>query len=220
MQRASGYLVASVLWGLNIPLTSRLLHSFDPFWLAPCRHVVAATVLGAWVWATLGRAQLGCPIALRRVAVMSLAVAGFLVLFNVGLMLSSPVTAAAVLAGSPVYVAVVSRLMTGARLEPGFWGATLLTLLGTGIALSSRVQASDLGSSGSSGSSRGGEVLIVLAVACWTAYSLLSQRWFAADVAQLRRTWLTAAAAVPWLVGVWLLARRTCSPAASTWQRW
>jgi hypothetical protein len=43
---------------------------------------------------------------------------------------SGPLTVAALSAGSPVYVAVVSRLMTGARLERGFWGATVLTLVG------------------------------------------------------------------------------------------
>lgn len=201
MSRLNGYLVASLLWGLNIPLTSRLLHSFDPFWLAPCRHVLASAVLGAWVWATLGRAELRAPIALWRIAVMSLAVCGFLVLFNLGLMLSSPVNAAAVIAGSPVYVAVVSRLMTGSRLQPGFWGATVLTLLGTGIALRDRLHDGT-----GLAAWRGGELLIVLAVASWTAYSILSQRWFAPGVAQLRRTWLTALGAVPWLLLIWWAA--------------
>lgn len=204
MQRhtLNGFLVASLLWGLNIPLSNQLLRSFDPFWLASSRHLVAGLILGAWVWATLGRKQLLSPIALPRVALMSLAVAGFLVLFNLGLMLSSPINAAAVLAGSPVVVAVVSKLMTGARLERGFWGALVLTLLGAGIALQGRAEAS-----GVAAPWRGGEVLIALAVASWTAYSILSQRWFPQDVAQLRRTWLTAAGAVPWLFAVWLLAR-------------
>jgi drug/metabolite transporter (DMT)-like permease len=202
MRNLNGYLVASLLWGLNIPLSNQLLHSFDPFWLAACRHTVAVLILGAWVWAALGRGQLRSPIALPRVAVMSLAVAGFLVLFNLGLMLSSPINAAAVLAASPVVVALVSWLMTGARLERGFWGALLLALLGAGIALQGRALTGT-----AAGSWRGGEVLIALAVASWTAYSILSQRWFAKDVDQLRRTWLTSTGAVLWLFAVWLLAR-------------
>jgi drug/metabolite transporter (DMT)-like permease len=201
MKNVHGYLVASLLWGLNIPMMDRLLRAFDPFWLAPCRQLVAAAVLGLWVWATLGRAQLASPLALWRVAVMSAAVAGFLVLFNLGLKTSSPINTAAVMAGSPVYVAVVSRLMTGARLQRGFWGATLLTLLGAGLALQGRLQGGTLQAW------RGGELLIVGAVASWTVYTLLSQRWFAADVPQLRRTWLTTVGAVPWLLGVWVLAR-------------
>lgn len=197
----NGYLVAAVLWGLNIPMMSHLLKGFDPFWLAPTRQAVAAAVLALWVGATLGWRQLASPLPLWRVMVMSAAVAGFLVLFNLGLMLSSPINTAAVIAGSPVYVAVVSRLMTGARLERGFWGATVLTLLGAGIALQGRLQGA------SAPAWRGGELLIVGSVASWTVYTLLSQRWFAADVPQLRRTWVTTLGAVPWLLGVWALAR-------------
>ena len=202
MNLLNGYLVASVLWGLNIPMMTRLLQGFDPLWLAPTRQVVAASVLGLWVWATLGRRQLGSPLALWRVMVMSAAVAGFLVLFNLGLLFSSPINAAAMIAGSPVYVAVVSRVMTGARLQRGFWGATALTLLGAGLALQGRLQGA-----GVSVAWRGGELLIVGAVCSWTVYTLLSQRWFAADVPQLRRTWLTTLGAVPWLLLAWGVAR-------------
>ena len=88
-----------------------------------------------------GPAQLRSPIALWRVVVLSLCVAGFLVLYNLGLFYTHPMTVAALSAGSPVYVAVVSRVMTGSRLERGFWGATLLTLVGAGIAISGRARA-------------------------------------------------------------------------------
>lgn len=201
MSRFNGYIVASVFWGLNIPMTHLLLRSFDPFWLSPVRHLLASLILGALVWATLNRGQLRSPIPLWRLLVMGCGVAGFLVLFNVALTLGDPIRAAAVIAGSPVYVAVVSRWMTGARLEPGFWGATLLTLVGSGIALTSRA------SSTTAAAWPGSELLIVLAVASWTVYSILAQRWFAPEVAQLRRTWLTALAAVPVLLACWALAR-------------
>ena len=205
MNLLNGYLVASVLWGLNIPMMTRLLQGFDPLWLAPTRQVVAAAVLGLWVWGTLGRTQLRSPLALWRVMVMSAAVAGFLLLFNLGLQFSSPINAAAMIAGSPVYVAVVSRVMTGARLQRGFWGATALTLLGASLALQGRLQGA--GGPGGPGVWRGGELLIVGAVCSWTVYTLLSQRWFAADVPQLRRTWLTTLGAVPWLLLAWGVAR-------------
>lgn len=198
----AGYLMASLAWGLNIPLTGQLLQSFDPFWLTPWRQLLSALFLGAWVLATLGRAQMSSPIALGRVAMLGAMVAGFLMLFNLALQLGHPLSAAAVIAGSPVYVAVVNRLMTGARLERGFWGATTLTLLGAGIALMGRIDGSGGGLSW-----RGGELLIVPAVACWTVYTMLSQRWFPAEVPQLRRTYLAMVAAVPWVVLAWLLAR-------------
>ncbi len=197
-----GYLLASVLWGLNIPLTVELLRHFDPFWVSPPRYAIASLALGLIVAVTLGPARLRSPIALPRLAAMGLGVALFLVFYNLGLRYSDALTAAAVTAGSPVYVAVVSRMMTGARLERGFWGATLLTLVGTAIAIWGRARAG-----GSELHLQGGEPLLVLAIASWTAYSIVAQRWFTADTPQLRRTFLSSVAAIPWLLLFWTAAR-------------
>ena len=208
------YAVASVLWGLNLPLSAALLQHFDPFWVSPLRYAVAALLLGGLLVAAHGPQQLRCPIPLWRVAVLSLCVAAFLVLYNLGLHRTHPMTVAALSAGSPVYVAVVSRVMTGARLERGFWGATTLTLLGAGIAISgrARVGGSAGGSAGGGGggagfSLHGGELLVVLAICSWTVYSILAQRWFAPSTPQLRRTYLTTIGALPWLLLFWALAR-------------
>ncbi len=198
------YLAASVLWGLNLPLTAALLEHFDPFWISPLRYAVATLLLGALLAASLGVPQLRSPIPLWRVAVLSLCVAGFLVLYNLGLHRTHPMTVAALSAGSPVYVAVVSRLMTGARLERGFWAATALTLIGAGIAIGGRAQAGIPGTAlATAFSPRGGEVLVVLAICSWTAYSILAQRWFAPETTQLRRTYLTTFGAMPWLLLFW-----------------
>ncbi len=196
------YLVASVLWGLNIPLTATLLKSFDPFWISPCRYVLASLVLGVLVWASFGARQLHSPITSGRLAIMSLSVAAFLLFFNLGLSYTQPITAAAITAGSPVYVAVVSRMMTGARLEKGFWGATFLTIVGAAIAIYGRA-----GATGQGIKLQGGEFLLVLALASWTAYSILAQRWFTPDTPALRRTYLSSLGAVPWLLMFWVLAR-------------
>lgn len=201
-----GYLAATVLWGLNLPLTAALLGHFDPFWLSPLRYGVATLLLGAMLVLSLGPRQLRLPIPLWRVAVMSLCVAGFLVLYNLGLYRTHPMTVAALSAGSPVYVAVVSRLMTGARLERGFWGATLLTLIGAGIAISGRARAGGP-AAGAAFTLQGGELLVVLAICSWTAYSILAQRWFAPDTPQLRRTYLSTIGAMPWLLLFWGAAR-------------
>ena len=204
-----GYLAASLLWGLNLPLSAALLKHFDPFWVSPLRYVIATGLLGLMLAASVGPRHWRSPIPLWRVAVLSLFVAGFLVLYNLGLYRSHPMTVAALSAGSPVYVAVVSRLMTGARLERGFWGATLLTLLGAGIAISGRAQA--LAAAGGAAapalSLQGGELMVVASICSWTAYSILAQRWFAPTTSQLRRTFLTTVGAVPWLLAVWALAR-------------
>ena len=206
-----GYLIASVLWGLNLPLSAALLQHFDPFWISPLRYAVAAVLLGGLLAASRGVRQLRSPIPLWRIAVLSLCVASFLVLYNLGLYRTHPMTVAALSAGSPVYVAVVSRLMTGARLERGFWGATALTLVGAGIAVQGRAQAgAGAGAGAAAGAAQalqGGELLVVLAICSWTAYSILAQRWFAPETPQLRRTYLTTIGALPWLLLFWAGAR-------------
>ena len=209
-----GYLFASVLWGLNLPLSAALLRHFDPFWVSPLRYVVATVLLGGMVLASVGPAQLRSPIPLWRVAVLSLCVAGFLVLYNLGLFYTHPMTVAAISAGSPVYVAVVSRVMTGARLERGFWGATVLTLIGAGIAVAGRAKAAAAAAvtAGTTAAApafslQGGVLLVVLAICCWTAYSILAQRWFRPGTSQLQRTYLTTVGALPWLLLFWALAR-------------
>ena len=193
------FLFASVFWGLNIPLTAALLTVFDPFWLALVRYVIAASLLGTLVAVSLGPRALRPPIAVWRVGIMGLCVSLFLVSFTVGLMLTHPVTAAAVMAGSPVYVALVSRVMNGTGLARGFVPATLLTISGAAIAISGRAEAGF--------NFRGGELLLVASLASWTTYSIFAQRWFLSGVPQLRRTWLGAAAAIPWLGVFWVIAR-------------
>jgi len=201
------YLAACLLFGLNLPLSAELLKHFDPFWVSPLRYLVSAAMLGGMLLLSLGPRQLRSPIPLWRVAVLSLCVAAFLVLYNLGLYRSGPLTVAAISAGSPVYVAVVSRLMTGARLERGFWGATVLTLVGAGIAISGRARAVTPDGVEVAFSLQGGEILVVLGICSWTAYSILAQRWFEPGTPQLRRTFLTTVGALPWLLLFWAGAR-------------
>ena len=196
-----------LLFGLNLPLSAELLKHFDPFWLSPLRYLVSSLMLAGMLLVSVGPRQLRSPIPLWRVAVLSLCVAAFLVLYNLGLYRSGPLTVAAISAGSPVYVAVVSRLMTGARLERGFWGATVLTLVGAGIAISGRAGTATPEGVEAAFSLQGGEILVVLGICSWTAYSILAQRWFEPGTPQLRRTFLTTVGALPWLLLFWAGAR-------------
>ncbi|MFO1196645.1 MAG: DMT family transporter [Burkholderiaceae bacterium] len=192
------YLFAAVSWGMNIPLTTVLFRTIDPFALAPLRVAAAAAVLAAIALLTTGPGALRLPIRAGRLALMTLAMASFFSLYNLGLLYTNTITAAALMAGGPVYSAVTLRLATGQRLEPGFWGAAVLTLLGGGIAVWGR--ASD---SGQGLVLQGGEPLIVLSFACWTLYSVFAQRWFDPQVTQIRRTFAALAGSVAWLLVVW-----------------
>ncbi|MFZ9406685.1 MAG: DMT family transporter [Burkholderiaceae bacterium] len=198
----AAYFGACVFWGMNVPLTTALFDSIDPFWLAFFRQSVAMVLMASLLVFTAGASQLKSPIALWRVLIMSLCISSFFICYNLGLQRTNTITAAAIMAGSPVYGALVGRLLFGVRLERGFWGAMTLTVLGAGIAIWGRA-----GASGQGLDLRGGEILIVLAYFSWATYTFLSVRWFPVEVPQLRRTYLTSIGALPWLLSFFFLAQ-------------
>ncbi len=194
------YLFACLFWGANLPLTARMFTAFDPFFMGPVRVGLAFCVLWAlWRWQREPDAP-ALGLTPGRHALMSGLMAAFFVLYNLGLKYTHPITAAAIIAGTPVFAALTMRVSIGARLEKGFAGAAALTLVGAGIAIYGR--ASD---TGQGLALQGGEPLLVLALVCWTQYSIYAQRFFATGVSQLRRTLAAITGALPWMVGSWLL---------------
>lgn len=191
------YLSAAFFWGMNIPMTKVLLDTFDPMFLAAIRTLIASAVLFAVVLATEGRHALRPGIGLRQWLLCTVAFAGFLVLYNLGLRFTEPVTAAAIMAGTPVYAAICLRLFTGARLVRGFGPAAALTVTGGLVA----VFGPSLGA-GLSGL-HGGEGLIILSFVCWNLYTLASQRWFAPGVSQIARTGYGLLGAGLWAAIAW-----------------
>src|SRR5690606_37055244 len=151
---------------------------FDPFLLALLRVMIASLVLAAAVGLSLGWSRLAIPLGLGRFVAMTAAMAGFFMFYNLGLRFTNTITAAAIMAGAPVYAAITMRLAVGAPLERGFWTAASLTIVGAGIAVWSRSEGDGL-------RLQGGELLIILSFVCWTLYSLSAQRWFAPDTPQL-----------------------------------
>jgi drug/metabolite transporter (DMT)-like permease len=194
------YAFAAISWGANLPLTALLFSAFDPFFMTAIRVALAVGVL--WLISQARRDPAAPPLGLgfRRHALMSGSAAAFFVLYNLGLKYTHPITAAAIIAGSPVVAAATMRVVTGARLEPGFAGAAVLTLLGAGIAIWGRASASGQGLH-----LEGGEPLLVLALVSWTLYSIYAQRFFSPGVSQLRRTLAGLSGALPWMFGCWLL---------------
>jgi drug/metabolite transporter (DMT)-like permease len=192
---------SAVFWGMNVPMTTRMFATWDAYFLAPARLVIASAVLALLVLLTRGARELAWPVGPGRALLIALPMAAFFVSYNLGLQYSNPITAAAVMAGAPVYAAITLRVLTGARLERGFAPAAVLTGIGAWIAIQGRP-----GMAGAGFGFGGGELLIVLAFTCWNVYTIASQRWFPPETAQLRRTYVASVASLPWLVGAWLLA--------------
>lgn len=177
-----------------------LFRSFDAFFLTALRSAIATAVLVVMLFAVRPwPARLG--ISPRRLAWLSFTLAVFFVLYNLGLLFTDPITAAAVMAGAPVYAALTLRLTGGSGLGPGFGLAAVMTMLGAGVAVWGKS-----GGATAAPSIHGGEVFFVASFVCWNLYSLFAQRWFAPEVGQLQRVTIAMGVAAVWLAAFWLLA--------------
>ena len=149
-----------------------------------------------------GPASLRVRVPPGRWLLMCFVMAAFYTTYNISLAHTHPITASALLAGSPVYAAVLLWLLTRKPLVRGFGGAAALTMLGGAVAVFGKSvttgQAMEL---------RGGEPLVIFSLCCWTLYSYLAQRWFAPSVTQLQRTFLSMVGALFWLLVSWALMR-------------
>lgn len=200
----ASYLLASVFWGMNIPFTAVLFRTFDPFFMAVVRVALAVALLAVIVALTLGPRALAVPMRALHFALMTFAMAGFFVFYNLALRYTNAITVAALMAGAPVYAAVTMRVVAGARLERGFAVAATLTLVGAAVTIAGRASET-----GERLHIEGGEPLIVISLVCWALYSLGAQRWFDPSVPQLRRTYVSTLGTTAWLAVCWWALRGT-----------
>ena len=184
-----GVLLTAIGWGSMVPLTSLLLTSLPPFLIAATRYTAAVPVLAVLIAIMEEGAILPLSLPWRRVLMLGgLGIAGFATCYTFGIWYSGPITAAAILAGGPVVAAVMDRVMAGRRVTRRALAAIVLTVAGGLMVAVARPQ-SNLGT-------HGGEVLLVLGLACWTWYSMKAQAWLAPlGIGQLRLTMVTSAAA-------------------------
>ena len=115
----AAFLVTTMFWGANLPLTTILLRAFDPFWLTLWRLVLATTALAAVVWVSEGRAALRVGISWPRFVLLGLSLSAFFIDYNLALRFTNTITAAAVMAGAPIYAVITLWLVTRAPAERG-----------------------------------------------------------------------------------------------------
>lgn len=196
----SAFLITSIFWGANVPVTAVLFGTFDPYWMQIWRVLIGTVALAAIVVALQGVKALAIPISAGRFVMLGLGISLFLLVYNVGLRYTNAITAAAVMVGSPVYTALFLRAFNGTPFDKGFWVAALLTAIGGTIAVLGRADAAGL-------SLQGGEPLIALSVVFWALYSLAAQKWFVSAETQIRRTYVSTLSAVGCSVVLWSLCR-------------
>ena len=185
----AGVLLTSLGWGSMVPLTSLLLASLPPFLIAATRYTAAVPVLAILIAVLEEGAILPLELPWWRILTLgALGIGGFATCFTFGIWYSGPITAAAILATGPVVAALMDRVIAGRQVTRRALAAIVLTVLG-GLMVA-------VGRPESSAGVHGGEILLVLGLACWTWYSMKAQAWLAPlRIGQLRLTMVTSGAA-------------------------
>ncbi|MCP5264858.1 MAG: DMT family transporter [Burkholderiaceae bacterium] len=191
------FMFAALVWGMNVPVSAELFRTFDPYWISAVRTMVSIAVLGLMLLVPAMGGWKRSGITPVRFLVVTFSLASFFVLYNLGLSATHPITAAAVMAGAPVYAALTARAF-GSPLARGFWGAAAMTAIGATIAVTGRSGVSTSGFG-----FQGGEPVLLLSFVGWNVYSILAQRWFAKDVSQLQRTFTMMIGALGWVLLAW-----------------
>ena len=170
----SGLLLLALLWGTMVPSVAHLLLTWDPYFVAAFRYIGAVPLMWAAVALMKGR---GDPVPSANVRpgwrLWPLGIIGigvYATVFTVGVQHCHPVTAAVLSATSPAIAAIVDRIIFRLPIDRRMIPAILLAIIGSALT------TVHFGS-GEAFDFRGGEILIIIAMGCWSWYSTAAQRW-------------------------------------------
>lgn len=194
-----GLLVAAFGWGSQIPVLNLLFARWDPYFLAAARYVLAVPPLLAILLALEPSGSILRPLRDGRIWLLGLALGAFVPLYTLGVAHADPNTAAIVGSTGPAVAAIVGWACFGLPFDRSMVPAIVLAMAG-GILATYNPSAA-----GGAFDLRGGELLILLASACWAWYSLAAQRWLA-SWSQLRISCITMVPGAVVSVAVYLAA--------------
>lgn len=194
----SALLITVLLWGSMLPVLDVLLRQYDPFTLNAARYVLAIPLSLTMLRLAEAGPLLPRGVSIPRVLYLGGGIAGFVTLFNFGIIYSDTVTAIAIMSSGPVVAHLVARFGFGEAPVPGIMPALAASFAGGMLAML------DLSGSGFDFGFGGGEPLLVAATGCWAWYSLAAQRWMQ-GLSQLRITGLTVPAAGLWVFAAYLV---------------
>jgi drug/metabolite transporter (DMT)-like permease len=124
--------------------------------------------------------------------------AGFSVLYTVGIQFSHPVTAAVILTCGPIVASLMAKMLYRTPLDRALLLALPVTI-GGAIMVAVGAPGRGLEHAGFGG----GEILLVIAQVCWNWYSMKGQQWLA-GMGQLRLSATTTSVATLWLFALYL----------------
>lgn len=195
-------LFAVIVWGVNFPVLKTALTAMHPHVLNVFRFLVSAVALGALYAVRTDTWKNGfwAPLRTRAVQIVTLGLLGYVlyqISFIVGIDHTSAGNAALIMAASPLWTAVLSRLAGYERLSKLAWSGLALSLLGTGLVVAAGATDIELGGS------LFGNLLMLLASVLWGAYTAFNKA-VVHDVSPTGATFFGILVALPFLIGIGL----------------
>jgi drug/metabolite transporter (DMT)-like permease len=168
----AGLLLLAILWGTMVPTITHLLKTWDPLFLAALRYLGGGPALLPVVWLMRPATGAARPVAAWRLGLLGIiGISAYAGLYTLGVAHSNPVTAAILSTASPAVATVTDRVIFGRRLDRRMIPGLVLAMCGCVLA------TVDFSRAGSPFDLRGGEILILAAIGCWSWYSSAAQRW-------------------------------------------
>jgi drug/metabolite transporter (DMT)-like permease len=210
---ACGALVfTSLLWGSMVPLTAVALAGYDIYLLSAIRYTIGVAVLIGVMLLFDRRIAHFHRLPWRRIVICGIAAGMFVTLATISIALSDPITVSAMFAAAPLVAVLMARMEQHVSLSrPVVIGLVAAVVGGILVAL---------GQPGAAGEEfglklNGAEIIIIVAMAVWTWYSLKTQKWLApTGLSQIQLTVLTLAFAtlLLWIIYAGALAVGAIEP--------
>lgn len=197
-------LITVVIWGLNFPIIKVALGPMPPFVVNALRFTVSAAVLGV-LYAVKLRTRPGGfwgPMRAHGRTIIGLGLLGYVgyqFLFIVGVNATSAGSASLIVSSSPVWTAVLARVLGFERVPLGAWGGLALSVAGTALVVLAGAGAVSL----TEDTLFGNGLLLVGAVA-WAGYTVLSRPILETDVSATGLAFFGILIALPLLWGLGL----------------
>lgn len=185
-------LLVCLIWGLNFSVTKLALAQIPPLPFTAVRFIISSLLL----WAILRVAEPG--VAQSREGLKTLIVLGLVgntfyqLLFTLGLDQTAATNSALILSTVPTVVALFAGALGLERITRRMWCGIALGTLGVVLVIATRGVGFELGT-------LVGDILTVLAVLCWSAYTVGLRR-VPPGISPLRVTTITTIAGTPGLV--------------------
>ncbi len=189
-----------LVWGVNFPVLKAALAVMHPHVINIFRFMVSAVVLGGIYATRTDTWETGffAPIRTHLREIVLLGVLGYVIYqvsFIVGVNHTTAGSAALIMAATPLWTAVISRIAGYERLGYLVWVGLLVSLVGTVLVVAAGAENAALSSA------LGGNLLMLLASVLWGAYTALN-KMVVHDVSPTGATFFGIVVALPLLVGI------------------